>query len=155
MINLINYSNKFNNKQIQELVNLLPPEYQNLNIDVIFPKNKLQCLKWINQKHYISLIPNIFLGKIEGSSCQYYNKCFIYLFNFDITNYSIEKMYAIKTIFHEIRHQYQRLYISDKYNDKKLNKTKYKYKWTEQDAETFSNNIMNKYSDKIIDIVGM
>jgi len=141
MIQIINKSKDLTTNQIEKIINILPCEYQNLNIELIFPKSKFQCLSYIHLKNYYENIIGIFTGWIRGSSCEYYNKCFVYTFNFDLTGEyrGIQKLYIIHTIYHEIRHQWQRLYCIC--NNKEI------------DANNFADDIMNIKYDEITKIL--
>lgn len=156
MLQIKNYSKNLNTMEIEQVLRLLPKKYQNLNIEIIFPRNKFHCLKWLYLKEYFYNIPDLFKGVLTGSSSIYYNKIFIYDFNYNFkTWYSqIEKMYVFETLFHEIRHQYQRQKTKRYFkkfnsnNDYKKN-TPYELQCHEIDAKNFASKLMNELYPKI------
>lgn len=159
---ILNYSNDFTYSEIEQLISLLPKCFQNLNIEIIFPKNKWHCLKWIYLREYFKNIKGIYKSTIGGSSCIHYPKVFIYSFNYDLYGEygEIGKLRCVQTFYHEIRHQWQRendKTMFDKYNLNKEYKRNipYEEQWHEIDAKKFSSAIMNGNIKKIKSILNL
>ncbi|MCK9198111.1 MAG: hypothetical protein M0P49_00740 [Bacilli bacterium] len=141
MIQIINKSKDLTTNQIERIINILPNEYRELDIELIFPRSKFQCLSYIYLRNYYENVIGIFTGWIRGLSCEYYNKCFVYTFNFYLSGEygGIQKLYMIHTIYHEIYHQWQKLHhIHDD---------------VEKGADKFANNLLNNKYNEIIEII--
>lgn len=160
MIKIHNYSKLFSEVELNKIINMLSKKYIAMDLDIYLLKNK-----WHSLFYYFILgndeIKNIFQSKVSGVSLHRQAKIFIYPFNYANENIEIIKLYVINTLFHEIRHQWQKLNNPIFYKKHNLNSynysidsEKYSKQKHEEDATGFSQRIMIKNYKRINDIVG-
>lgn len=161
MITIKSKDKNITNEQIQKCINLLPNKYRNLDIEIIFISNKWQSLKYIYLKEFYHNIPETFSGLIRGTSCIYYNRIFMYTCNFYFNEdylKEVEKLRLINSLYHEIRHQWQRQKMKREFkrynlNNEYKNKVSYKKQWHEIDANNFASHFSLKFSNQIAKIL--
>lgn len=132
-----------------------------MNINIILLSNKYQIIKYLYIEYLWTKLSLIFFNQLNGTSCDESNYIFILAYNFGINNdeyKEINKLHCIQTIMHEIRHQFQRIYMPDKYRKYALNKqyrkqVAHKNRWEEIDARNFSSNFMNENYKQIIKLI--
>jgi hypothetical protein len=141
----------FNDEQIQTVINLLHSKYHRMDLSVYILKNKWQSLLYYNLLGK-EQIKYVFKKLTSGISLHKHNIIFIYPFNYKYDYTYINKLNTIMTIYHEIRHQYQKRYLPIKYSKYNLcpkyglNSDMYYKQWEEKDADGFSKQtILNNY----------
>lgn len=163
-----NKSKLFTDGQINNILNLLHPDYKDLGMTITIYKNKRQIIRdWIfTFKNYFD--NETAIKTIRGSICGNQRCGIISLFPF---NYKVNKklkeevnfdtqrrLLSTFALIHEVRHAYQRIHKEQKFN--KLNeiyidvdKPGYHSQWIERDANHFTQRFMNKNKDKINEIL--
>lgn len=134
---IINKENILTNKQILTLCNLLSADY--FPKKIIIYETRMDLFKSFMISSPILFI-RILLGRIEGSYLIYFDRIHIFVFsqNDDGDNLHSKQFYSLHALLHELRHRYQHLnnlFIS------------------EDDADKFATNFLNKKSKKISKIM--
>ncbi|MGG3890259.1 DUF3920 family protein [Metabacillus fastidiosus] len=159
---VINHSKIITKNEIQSILNLLHSDYDNLGAEITIYKNKYQpLLRVLNPcksgLHY-ETFKMVFKRIIGGN----HFRGIISLFPFNHYFKSDEeyKLFLTYDILHEIRHAYQRIHKEKKYhvhNQNYIDATKsgYANQWLERDANQFATRMMNKYKNKINEILNV
>lgn len=161
---LINYCKYINTIQLEYILNLLPKQYQKLNVNIYLLSDKKQIYRYIKHRGIFKIIGKIVFHipyDINGT-CTDYNDIFIFTYQFNMSNTNEYRELAIlnciQTFIHELRHQYQKEYMTDKYKQYVINKRyqrniKHDDRWEEIDAKIFSSEFMKNNFDKLINII--
>lgn len=156
-----NKSKLITSKEITEVLNLLHKDYSDLGMTISIYSKKYQVLldrlnpyKLYINKHVANQAMN---GTIVGNHRE--GLISVFPFNYSVkggsyeSKNSVRKLIALGVIIHEIRHAYQRKHKVEKYTSEKLNGHGYDTQWVERDANKFTQRFMNRYRNKINEIL--
>lgn len=141
---IINNGNFFTNDQIEKIIKLLGRDYKPAKL-VIY-ETRMDMLRHFSKCFNFSL--EEFRGKLEGSYDEATDTVYVCVFaqTDDGDDFHSKQLYSLHAMVHELRHRYQAargLYTSSAAEEK-----------SEDDADRFATDIVNRKSGRIKEIMG-
>jgi hypothetical protein len=164
MINIKTKNEKIKSMFEQVLQEIKRDDICNINVDIIVLESNVEYLKYFyNIRNFFE---NVYYMNVNSNilafSCEHYDKIFILSHRYDLTD-SRERLELIRTLIHEMQHQYQRqktpMWYSMAKRVEMVNKVRLhklldrEISPLEKDANDTANHIMNKNIDKFLEII--
>jgi hypothetical protein len=156
-----NKSKVFKHQEVEEILSLLHPIYNDLGITITIYDKRLGVIKdWLHIfKGYIQTQTLIEALKRQIGGNHLEGVISIFPFNYYYSssdNKEIKKkLFLLYDAIHEIRHAFQRIHKKKEYSAPYLGvgKKGYHSQWIEKDANKFAQRFMNKNKEKINEIL--